>query len=214
MIGTVRRAACVLAGVSLGVGALAGWPSAQQPGWPTLTVPDGFEVERVAGPPLVERPIVADFDEDGRLYVAESSGSNAKVEQQLAERPHRIVRLEDVDGDGVFDRRTVFADRMMFPEGVLWFDGSLYVAAPPSIWKLTDTDGDGVADRREEWFQGKTLTGCANDLHGPYLGPDGWIYWMQGGLRRADLRAPGRRRSSPRPRTSSGAAPTARRSSR
>ena len=53
-------------------------------------------------------------------------------------------------------------------------------SAPPSIWKLTDTDDDGVADRREEWFQGKTLTGCANDLHGPYLGPDGWIYWCKG----------------------------------
>ena len=78
------------------------------------------------------------------------------------------------------DRRTVFADRMMFPEGTMFLDGSLYVSAPPSIWKLTDTDGDGVADERVEWFQGKTLTGCANDLHGPYLGPDGWIYWCKG----------------------------------
>jgi putative heme-binding domain-containing protein len=62
----------------------------------------------------------------------------------------------------------------------MWHDGSLYVAAPPSIWKLTDTNNDGVADVREEWFKGKTLTGCANDLHGPYLGPDGWIYWCKG----------------------------------
>ena len=146
----------------------------------SFTVPPGFEVERVAGPPLVNRPIVADFDEEGRLYVADSSGSNDKVEIQLAERPHRIVRLEDKNGDGRFDTSIVFADRMMFPEGAMWFDGSLYVAAPPSIWKLTDTNGDGVADEREEWFQGKTLTGCANDLHGPYLGPDGWIYWTKG----------------------------------
>jgi putative membrane-bound dehydrogenase-like protein len=150
------------------------------PADPGFTLPPGFEVERAAGPPLVNRPIVADFDEAGRLYVADSSGSNDKVEIQLAEKPHRIVRLEDTDGDGRFDASVVFADRMMFPEGAMWFDGSLYVAAPPSIWKLTDTDGDGVADRREEWFQGKTLTGCANDLHGPYLGPDGWIYWTKG----------------------------------
>src|SRR5437667_8023804 len=156
----------------------AGFQSANQA--MTLTVPPGFQVERAAGPPLVDRPIVADFDEQGRLYVAESSGSNDKVEKQLQEKPHRILRLEDTDGDGRFDKRTVFADRMMFPEGTLWFDGSLYVSAPPSIWKLTDTDGDGVADRREEWFQGKTLTGCANDLHGPFLGPDGWIYWCKG----------------------------------
>ena len=48
------------------------------------------------------------------------------------------------------------------------------------IWKLKDTDGDGVADERVEWFQGKTLTEFANDLHGPYRGPDGWIYWCKG----------------------------------
>ena len=146
----------------------------------TLTVPPGFVVERVAGPPLVDRPIVADFDDEGRLYVADSSGSNDRVEKQLADRPHRIVRLEDTNADGRFDKSVVFADKMMLPEGTMWLDGSLYVAAPPSIWKLTDTNGDGVADQRAEWFQGQTLTGCANDLHGPYLGPDGWIYWTKG----------------------------------
>ena len=134
----------------------------------TLTVPDGFEVQQVAGPPLVNRPITADFDEEGRLFVTDSSGSNENVDKQLQEKPHRIVRLEDRDGDGVFERGGVFADKLMFPEGCLWFQGALYVAAPPSIWKLRDTDGDGVADQREEWFQGKTLTHCANDLHGPY----------------------------------------------
>ena len=145
-----------------------------------FTLPEGFEIELIAGPPLVDRPITADFDEQGRLYVSDSSGSNDKVEKQLAEKPHRILRLEDTDGDGRFDKSTVFADKMMFPEGTMWLDGSLYVAAPPSIWKLTDTDGDGIADLREEWFKGKTLTGCANDLHGPYEGPDGWIYWCKG----------------------------------
>ena len=178
--------------VLLAAGTWCVLPSAQdRAATPKLTVPAGFEIERVAGPPLVERPIVADFDEQGRLYVADSSGSNAKVEQQLAERPHRIVRLEDVDGDGRFDRSVVFADRMMLPEGAMWFDGSLYVAAPPSIWKLTDTDDDGVADRREEWFAGKTLTGCANDLHGPYLGPDGWIYWTKGAFAEQTYERPG-----------------------
>src|SRR5688572_3816884 len=146
---------------------------AAEPATPVLKVPDGFSIELVAEPPLVERPIVAAFDDEGRLYVAESSGSNDPVEKQLEMRPHRIVRLEDVDGDGKFDERKVFADRMMFPEGVLFFNGSVYVSAPPSIWKLTDADGDGVAEERLEWFQGKTLTHCANDLHGPYLGPDG-----------------------------------------
>src|SRR2546423_13642824 len=188
------RTKCALLGVGSAAIAAAALLSADaQPGSPQLelTVPSGFEVERVAGPPLVNRPIVADFDEEGRLYVADSSGSNGKVEKQLPGRPHRIVRLEATDGDGRFDKSIVFADRMMFPEGTLWHDGSLYVAAPPSIWKLTDRNGDGVADRREEWFEGQTLTGCANDLHGPYLGPDGWIYWCKGAFARQTYERPG-----------------------
>src|SRR3954465_12721058 len=78
----------------------------------TFMLPAGFTIERVAGPPLVERPIVADFDDEGRLYVADSSGSNDKVEVQLQTRPHRIVRLEDTDGNGRFDKATVFADKL------------------------------------------------------------------------------------------------------
>src|ERR1041385_4783002 len=146
----------------------------------TLTVPDGFEVEIAAGSDLAPRPISASFDEQGRLYVTDSSGASGKSEEQKKDPRHRILRLEDTDGDGKFDKQTVFADKMMFLEGCLWYDGSVYVAAPPSIWKLTDTNHDGVADVRVEWHEGKTLTGCANDLHGPYLGPDGWIYWCKG----------------------------------
>ena len=71
----------------------------------TFTLPAGFTIELAAGPPLVERPISCDFDEQGRLYVADSSGSNDKVEEQLAKKPHRIVRLEDTDGDGRFDAK-------------------------------------------------------------------------------------------------------------
>lgn len=145
-----------------------------------FTLPDGFEIELVADTNFIPRPIEADFDELGRLYVTDSSGSNDKVEKQLAEKPHRVVRLKDTDGDGRFDKSITFADKMMLPQGAMWFDGSLYVAAPPSIWKLTDTNSDGVADVRVEWFKGQTLTGCANDLHGPYAGPDGWIYWCKG----------------------------------
>jgi putative membrane-bound dehydrogenase-like protein len=168
-------------------------PEAAQFQFPTqiLTVPDGFEVEQVAGPPLVDRPISGSFDEEGRLYVTDSSGSNDKVEKQLAEKPHRVLRLDAADSSGKFARRTVFAEHMMFPEGCLWFNGALYVSAPPSIWKLTDSNNDGVADQREEWHQGKTLTGCANDLHGPYLGPDGWIYWCKGAFAKQSYELPG-----------------------
>ena len=80
-----------------------------------FTLPDGFRVELIAGQPLVDRPVSADFDEQGRLYVTDSSGSNEAVEIQQEKRPHRIVRLEDVDGDGKFDTSTVFADKTDVP---------------------------------------------------------------------------------------------------
>src|SRR5262245_14534330 len=158
-----------------------------------FTLPAGFTIERAAGQPLVNWPIVADFDEQGRLYVAEAGGAITKEEVQQQKKAHRVVRLVDSDGDGRFDKSTVFLDGIAFPEGAMWRAGSLYVAAPPQIWKLTDTDDDGVADKREIWFDGKTLTGCANDLHGPYNGPDGWIYWCKGAFAKQSYTLPGGR---------------------
>ena len=69
----------------------------------TFTLADGLHIEQIAGPPLVDRPIAASFDELGRLYVTESSGSNARVYDQLEQKPHRVLRLEDTNGDGIFD---------------------------------------------------------------------------------------------------------------
>lgn len=145
-----------------------------------FTVPSGFIVERVATTNLVQRPVSGSIDDRGRLYVTDSSGSNDAPAEQLKNPTHRVLRLEDTNGDGLYDKSVVFADKVMFPQGCLWHAGSVYVAGPPSIWKITDTDGDGVADKREEWFNGGTLTGCANDIHGPYLGPDGFLYWTKG----------------------------------
>jgi len=158
----------------------------------TITLPDGFTVEVAAAPPLVERPVTIDFDERGRLYVTESSGTNIAVAEQVKNPTHRVFRLEDSDGDGTFDRRTVYAEGLMMPEGSLWYRGSLYVTAPPEIWKFTDADDDGVAESREVWFDAKTLTGCANDLHGPYLGRDGRIYWCKGAFAEQSYDLPGR----------------------
>ena len=60
--------------------------------------------------------------------------------------------------------------------GAQWYRGSLYVAAPPDILRFEDTDGDGVADRREVVLTGWPLHSNGTTLHGPYLGPDGWMY--------------------------------------
>ena len=146
----------------------------------SLQVPPGYTVEVVADAPLVQHPLMADFDPQGRLYVAASAGENLRREELEKRLPNFVQRLEDVDGDGVFDRATVFADKMTFPQGCLWHAGSLFVASSGAIWKLTDNNDDGVADVREKLVGDFGYTGNAADVHGPFLGPDGRIYWCEG----------------------------------
>lgn len=146
----------------------------------TFTIPDGYELKRVAGPPLVQRPMHMYFDDSGVLFVTDSSGDTRKAPVQVKEPSHRVLRLVDRDGDGTFDESTVFADKLPFPEGILVHDGAVYVGAPPYIWKLRDSDGDHVADERTVWFDGGSIENCGNDMHGPYMGPDGFIYWCKG----------------------------------
>jgi putative membrane-bound dehydrogenase-like protein len=145
-----------------------------------IRVPDGFVVEQVAGPPLVEHPMMACLDDRGRLFVAEAAGVNLRADALLKDPPNRIRLLEDKDGDGRFDSSTLFADKMTLPMGVLWYRGALYTASPPSLWRLEDTDGDGVADERHELVTRFGFTGNAADIHGPFPGPDGRIYWADG----------------------------------
>lgn len=153
---------------------------AQLTGLAALHVPPGFKVEKVAGAGLVNYPMMGTIDDRGRLFLCESSG-NTLTTDQMAAKPDYVIRmLEDTKGDGVYDRSTVFADKLTLPAGAVWYRGSLYVAAPPDLIRLEDTDGDGVADKREVIVHGWHLSSNAASLHGPFLGPDGWLYLTDG----------------------------------
>ena len=146
-----------------------------------FTVPDGFTVEKVSSSRHILRPVNACFDDRGRLYVTDSSGSSQPPAEQAKNPQWRVVRLEDADHDGVYDKATVFADQLPMLQGILWHQGTLYVGGTPAIWKLIDKDGDGRADERVEWWNvGRPSTHCGNEVHGPYAGPDGFIYWTKG----------------------------------
>jgi putative membrane-bound dehydrogenase-like protein len=147
---------------------------------PPIQVPPGYVVEVAAAPPLVSYPMQAGFDDRGRLLVCDSAGKNIDAAALLEQLPSFIRRLEDTDGDGRFDRGTLFADKLTFPSGVLWHEGAAYTASPPFLWRLEDTDGDGVADRRQALVGKFHFRGHAGDVHGPFLGPDGRLFWTDG----------------------------------
>jgi putative membrane-bound dehydrogenase-like protein len=145
-----------------------------------ITVPAGFSIEVAAAPPLVGHAMMGCFDERGRLFLAESAGFNMSIEQLDAARPNFIRMLEDTNADGVFDKSTIFADKLLIPNGALWLDGSLYVAEPPGIWRFTDTNNDGVADKREHIAGNVASNGMSSTLHGPMLHPTGRLFWCSG----------------------------------
>jgi putative membrane-bound dehydrogenase-like protein len=147
---------------------------------PGFQLPPGFTVELVAGPPLVNHPTMGGFDDKGRLYICDGPGENLPAKELLEKLPNHIRRLEDTDGDGKFDKSTMFANKMTFPMGALWHDGYVYTASPPHIWRLRDTDDDGIADERKILVSEFGFTGNAADIHGCFLGPEGRIYWCDG----------------------------------
>ena len=145
-----------------------------------IQVPEGYEVELAAGPEMVINPTMGCIDDRGRLFICENAGVNLSAKDLEEQLPNGIRLLEDTDGDGKYDRSTLFADKMTFPMGAAWYQGSLYVASPPYIWKLTDHDGDGVAEDRQILVSQFGYTGNAASIHGCFLGPDGRIYWCDG----------------------------------
>ena len=74
----------------------------------------------------------------------------------------------------------VFADGLVFPQGVLRHGGAVYTASHPSLWKLEDPGDTGRATRRTEPVTGFGFNGNGRDLHGPFPGPDGRLYWTDG----------------------------------
>ncbi|MBI2947151.1 MAG: HEAT repeat domain-containing protein [Verrucomicrobia bacterium] len=142
-------------------------------------IPDGFVIEKVAGDPAILFPMFATFDDRGRLFVAESSGLDLYAELRAQTRKCRISLLEDRDGDGRFETARVFADRLVFPMGLVWREGRLYVADPPDLVSFADRNNDGVADERKVVVTGFGHTDNGS-LHGLTFGPDGLLYMTMG----------------------------------
>lgn len=155
----------------------------------TFRLAPGLRIDLIAAEPQVESPVACAFDEAGKLWVVEMldyPNGPAKGEPGQG----RIKVLEDRDGDGRFEHATVFADRLLFANGLLHWDGGVIVTAAPHVLFLKDTDGDGKADRREVLYEGFAAGNPQLRVSHPTVGPDGWVY-VANGLRGGEVRRHG-----------------------
>ena len=146
----------------------------------TFQVEPGLAFELIAAEPLVVSPCALTFDERGRLFVVENRGyPTGPGEGQPP--AGRIALLEDVDGDGRYDRRVEFADGLSFPNGAMPWRGGLIVTCAPDVLYLKDADGDGRAEERRVLLTGFSTKGSTQlRVSHPTLALDNWVYVTSG----------------------------------
>lgn len=155
-----------------------------------------FDLTLVAAEPLIRKAMNLDWDERGRLWVSETpeypngrrvpnttpwkdSGS-LRLSQQARDPEDTISILSDTNGDGVMDRKHMFADRLELVTGFVFYRAGVIAATSPDIWYLEDTNGDQVADKRTKLYTGLGTADTHAVINNLRWGLDGWIYATHG----------------------------------
>ena len=145
----------------------------------TMQMPKGYRLEPVLTEPQIAEPVMVAFDGNGRMYVAEMRTYMLDADGTGEQEPvSRVSRHEDTDGDGVYDRHTVFADKLLLPRIMLPLDDRIIIGETNTddLYIYRDSDGDGVADEKALWFQGGPRGG--NMEHQP----NGLVWAMDNGI--------------------------------
>jgi len=156
-----------------------------------LHLKPGFSATLVASEPLVQDPVFVDWDSKGRMWVVEmgdypfapgETTKDGKVGQGKVSKLQtgRIKILEDTNGDGIYDKATLFLDGLTHPTSLAFWKGGVIVASIPDIFYAEDTHGDGKCDKKEVWFTGFTAGNPQHLVNGFQWGLDGWFYGSNG----------------------------------
>ena len=158
-----------------------------------MKVPEGFRVELFAHEPDVQQPISITTDERGRLWVAENyTYAESKLNFDPDQRD-RIVILEDSNGDGKSDKRTIFASGINKLTSVEVGFGGVWALAAPNLLFFPDKDRDDKPDGPpivvlDGWDENAVRHNIVNGLK---WGPDGWLYGRHGILATSVVGVPG-----------------------
>ena len=149
----------------------------------TFKIVPGYRVELIASEPLVRDPVAMTFDPDGRIWVCEMIGFMPDVDGKGEKEPvGSIAVLEDTDGDGVMDKRTLFLDGLVLPRALCWTVDGLLVAANGKILLCRDRNGDLKC--REKVVVCDYIAGNPEHaLNGLMPALDNWIYNAKEGVR-------------------------------
>lgn len=155
-----------------------------------MTVPSGFSVTLFAGEPDVVQPIAFTLDDKGRLWVAEAYSYPNRVPDDQAK--DRILIFEDNNGDGVFDIRKIFADKLNLVSGLEVGFGGVWVGAAPNLLFIPDRNQDDKPDGPPEVvLDGWGFQDTHETLNSFIWGPDGWLYGCHGVFTHSNVGKPG-----------------------
>ena len=167
------------------------WPPALQPApeqspvlspeasMKTIVMPPGYRLELVASEPMIQEPVVIDWDPDGRLWVVEMPGYMEDMPATTERAPSgRVSVLEDTNGDGRMDKKTVFLDGLVLPRALKVLDRGVLVAEPPNLWLARDTNGDLRADTKESVTSayGQELANVEHNANSLTWALDNWMH--------------------------------------
>ncbi|MFT3882578.1 MAG: c-type cytochrome [Gemmatales bacterium] len=165
-------------------------PMAAQRVAETMQLPEGFRATCFASEPDVVQPIAFTIDTRGRLWVVESMAYPNWLKSGPGK--DRVVILEDTDGDGVFDKRTVFLDNGRNLSGIeMGFGGVWLLSAPEMIFIPVKEGEDKPAGPAKVVLDGWDTELRHNIVSNLTWGMDGWLYGCHGILKKSKVGKPG-----------------------